>query len=232
MRCAMLGLAIAAVLIIGCDEGKGRWIGGVAGNGDIIHDVRSLEDFSAIEIGGALPLVFEVGPVSEVTVVADENITPFIHTEVDNGKLEIGVQNGVNLRPTRSIKILVTGPDLEKLDISGASRATLKGLDEVRLTVDGSGAAKIEAEGRATHLDVDLTGACTLDASGLASDAVTIDLSGASSANVEARRSIEGEVTGASRITYSGSAEKIAIDTSGASTVKRVKSTKRHGGEL
>jgi hypothetical protein len=192
--------------------------GGVKGSGNVQTEKRGVADFRAIEVGG----VFEVEVIAQkefsVEVEADDNLLQFIKTEVRGGTLEISTEKRISTK--ERIRIRISAPDIESVQVSGASKLSLANLKNDSLKVDASGASKIKIDGETGNLEVELSGASKLDAENLKSENVNVDGSGASSASVNVSGDLKADLSGASKVTYTGSPRNLEKSTSGASSVK------------
>jgi hypothetical protein len=192
--------------------------GGVQGSGNIVNEKRNLGDFNAIEVGG----VFEVEVVAQkefsVEVEADDNLLQFIKTEVNGDTLEIKTTKRIS--PKNTIHVRISAPNIENLQVSGVSKVSLANLKNDSLKVDASGASKIKVDGETGNLEVELSGASRLDAENLKSENANVDGSGASSASVNVSGDLKADLSGASKVTYSGNPRNLEKSTSGASCVR------------
>lgn len=221
-----------------------RFFGGkrIYGEGGWTAEQRRLSPFDGIDVSGALEVQVVQGAQQEVRIEADENLLPYIRTEVRNGMLHIGTKSGVNLRPTKTMKLVVTAPEFRDISASGAVHISSLGEIASRndLSLEASGASSIDLSVQATELHGDISGAShlslkgkaqkfSLEASGashadcldLLSDESTLDVSGACEAKVYANRQLNVEASGASHVAYRGNAT-IDQRSSGASSVKKV----------
>jgi hypothetical protein len=192
--------------------------GGVKGSGNIQNEKRNLADFKTIEVGG----VFEVEVVAQkdfsVEVEADDNLLQLIKTEVRNGTLEISAEKRISSK--NPIRVRISAPDVERLEVSGASKLSLTNLKNDSLKVDASGASKLSVVGETRNLDIELSGASRLDAENLKSENVNVDGSGASNASINVSGDLKADLSGASKVTYTGNPKNLEKSTSGASSVK------------
>jgi DUF4097 and DUF4098 domain-containing protein YvlB len=104
-------------------------------------------------------------------------------------------------------------------EISGASRVS--GSIEI---ADGrfniSGASSIDLEGYAGDISIETSGASHANLTNLPVSNAAVNISGASVVTVNASGTIDGNVSGASRLTYLGN-PALTIEMSGDSTVDR-----------
>jgi len=192
--------------------------GGVKGSGNVQNEKRNVADFNAIDVGG----VFEVEVTAQkdfsVEVEADDNLLQYIKTEVKNGTLEISTEKRIS--PKGAIRVRISAPNIEELEVSGASKLSLANLKNDSLKVDASGASKIKIDGETKNLKVELSGASRLEAENLKAENANIDGSGASNASVNVSGDLKADLSGASKVTYSGNPRNLEKSTSGASSVR------------
>ena len=102
-------------------------------------------------------------------------------------------------------------------EISGASRVS-GGIEIAEGRFDVSGASSIVLEGDARDISIEVSGAGHADLADFSVSNAAVNISGASVATVNASSSIDGSVSGASRLTYLGN-PALTIEASGDSTV-------------
>lgn len=192
-------------------------VGSEKGSGRMASEVRPLTEFHAIDVGGT----FEVEIVAQrdfsVEVEADDNLLPLITTEVRRGVLRIKTER--KLSTENPLKIRISAPDIDALDVSGAARLSLTSLKNAGIAIDSSGASKIKIEGETAKLSVDVSGASQVDAEELKADNAVIDASGASHVDVNVKGELRTDASGASRISYTGTPTNVVTKKSGASSV-------------
>ena len=190
---------------------------GEKGSGNIITEKREVSDFNAVDVGGAFVVEITAQKDYSLEVETDDNILPLIKTELDGGTLRIESERGFN--SSSPVKIRISAPDIENLQISGASRVSVTGLDNDSLNVDSSGASKISCEGRTKNLIADLSGASNFDGEKFNADKASIDGSGASKATINVKNDLRADMSGASKVVYYGNPANIEKNTSGAGSV-------------
>lgn len=193
--------------------------GGVRGSGNVTKETRALSGFKSIETGG----VFQIEVVAQkdfsVEVEADDNILPLINTEVNDGVLRISSER--HIKSTGPIRVRISAPDIEKLDISGAASATLSNVKNSSLDIQSSGASKINVSGETAKLTIDVSGATKINADELKAEDAVIESSGASYISVNVSGDLRSDVSGASKVYYSGSPKNVITKKSGVSCVSR-----------
>ena len=180
---------------------------------------RSVGEFSAIEVSGALRCDVSTGP-SAVEVSGDDNLVPLVETEVSGGTLHVGMRDAVSFSSgSLPLVVRITSPTLTSASTSGAVHTTISGVHGDQFVARTNGAGSIRLQGSAAHVELAANGAAEIDASQLATDAATVDASGASHVDVAAAKQLDLHISGASHVRYAGH-PAITQDISGASSAE------------
>lgn len=233
-------LAVFSVLFFSsCREVFGKRI---RGNGVTQAESRSVSQFSNIKVSGAIDVYVRQDSVSSVKVEADENLQQYIMVENDGSTLDIYPKQGVNLKPSKTIKVFVSAPAFSHFRASGAcdifSENKITSLENIEINL--SGASDVKMEVKAPKVDASLSGAGTItlkgetrdfevDGSGstdikcydLMAENTKVRLSGAGDAEVFASVNLDVRVSGAADVRYKGNAT-VSQHVSGAGSVKKV----------
>lgn len=239
-----LPLFLTAVLALGLLSGCFPTIGGaqVVGSGRSTTQEYDFKDFTRVNIGSAFEATVTQGESYRVAVTVDDNLVQYLDVRVTGDTLRIGLKPlaALSLR-NMTLRAEVTLPDVEGLDFSGATRATVNGfkndkrvdvtvsgasqlsgdLSSGELRVDASGASRVELTGSTGPLQATASGASTLRLAGVTATDARVDASGASNITVNASGRLTGGASGASSIRYTGSPSSVQVDTSGASSVRQ-----------
>lgn len=124
---------------------------------------------------------------------------------------------GLNLSGASTLNINIEA-DKTKVEISGASRlhGNMK-LGDTDFTL--SGASRMELKGSARDADLNAWGASRLELGDFALRDTSVDLKGASQAVVNVSGKLDLDISGSSRLIYSGSPTMGSVKVSGASTL-------------
>lgn len=192
-------------------------LGRVSGSGTVANEQRNLSGFKAIDVGSTFEVEVTAQKDFSVTVEADDNILPLIETEVRRGVLNIECSQRVS--PKTPMKIIISAPDIENIEASGAANLIINSIKNGGLRIDASGASKILVTGETAKLVVDVSGATKVDAEGLITENADLDASGASQVLVNVSNSLRTDASGASKIIYSGSPRDLNTKKNGAASV-------------
>lgn len=215
----VFALSIGLVFSTGCGFGSFSSLSGVQGSGTSKTETRNVSGFTKIEASGAINVEVAAQKDFSVTVQADDNLLTNIKTEVSGDTLKIYSEDRIS--PKTRINVSVSMPQIEGLDVSGASSGTVAGVNADSLELKASGASKIKIEGTAKELNADASGASTVDAEGLKVENADVGASGASKATVAATNDLKVDASGASKISYVGEPKNIKQNSSGASSVTK-----------
>lgn len=192
-------------------------VGGEKGSGQMASEIRDLNGFRAIDVGGVFHVEITAQKDFSVEVEADDNLLHLIRTEVSGGVLKIETECRVST--SNPMRVRISAPDIDDLDVSGAANVTLNDLKNANLTVDSSGASKIKIDGETANLAIDVSGATKIDAENLRAVNASVEASGASHIDVHVSGKLTADASGASKIVYSGSPTTVEKKSSGASKV-------------
>jgi hypothetical protein len=187
------------------------------GSGVASSEVREARDFKGVEVGGIFEVEIRAGKDFSVQVEADDNLIQYVRTEVRGGVLRIETTKRISSQTP--LRIVVSAPDIEMVDVSGVSKVSVTGISNPALRLETSGASKVSISGETAVFTVGVSGASRIDADGLKTKDATIKASGASHVNVAASERLVANASGASKIGYTGSPARVEEDTSGASKI-------------
>jgi putative autotransporter adhesin-like protein len=226
-------LLLSALLTAGCE------FAGIMGSGTLVTKDLPLQSFDKIEAGGAIHVDVTQGETYSVSVTADDNLWEYADVHIENNTLHLGLKDGSFGNTHVSAKIVL--PHLAGVDISGASSATLHGIDEPKddLKIQVAGASKVEGDvatkklslevsgassaglkGRADVLAIDASGASHAELRDLTAGEVHVNASGASEVKINVSGKLDFDVSGASHLSYAGQPVLHSAQTSGASSVE------------
>jgi hypothetical protein len=225
---AIFAVALAVGLIVPNLFSFGRMFdfpvhfGSVEGSGQMVSEVREVGTFHGVDVGGVFKVEIVAGSQTGVEIEADDNLLPLISTHVDHRGI-LHIESERRIKSQNDIRIRVTTPDIDDLDVSGAANVTVTGLKNDGINVDASGASHIKVSGETAKLTIDISGATRVDAEDLEAVNAHVDASGASNAKVNVSGKLGADLSGASHVTYSGSPTSVEKKTSGAASVTAAK---------
>src|SRR5690348_5263083 len=214
----------------------------MSGNGNVIKENRGISDFNKIRTSGSIDVVISICNQFQVTVENDENLLPYVITEVRDGQLSIRYKNDVSINNDHA-KVFVTAPSLDKIATSGSADVSSDGVisnsNQLDISTSGSGDIKLNVDAPLVNAtssgsgNIELSGStkdfkCTISGSGdarcaqLKSENAVVRVSGSSDVHVFASVSLKVNITGSGDVYYGGNPSSPEIHITGSGTAKAV----------
>jgi phage shock protein PspC (stress-responsive transcriptional regulator) len=208
------------------------------------QDVESIEgeDFDRIVVEGSFDLNIEQGDRIRVKHAGSRSYFERVKMTVKGETLRIKMDKDFwswGNRDRRSGTVDITLPELQSLELSGSSKANVKGFEEEEFEVEIAGAcdARIDGDydvldielagnnsvilvGSADVLNAEIAGSSKMRASRLETNVANIDIAGWCKAEVNVRDVLNVDAAGACEIRYKGDPD-IQSDVAGASSIKK-----------
>jgi hypothetical protein len=240
-----LALILTAVLAVAMLSGCFPIVVGgeqVVGSGRSTTEEYDFSGFTRVNVGSAFEVDITQGGDYAVAVTVDDNIVQYLDVRVDGDTLRIGLRPSVRFGFRNTVlRAEITMPDIEGLDLSGATRSRVDSFSNDKtvdievsgasqlngnissgeMNIEASGASRVELTGETGALDARASGASTLRLQDLASADTRVDASGASTVVVNPSGRLTGDASGASTVRYAGSPSTVQVNTSGASSVRQ-----------
>ena len=215
----------------------------ISGNGNIRTEKRNTGDFKSVKTSGSIDVEINSGDTYAVSAEDDDNILPYIVTEVNDGTLDIHYKNNTSVNNDHA-KVYVTVPSLDKVIASGSADITIRdilknpqkiemsvsgsgsikgGLDAPAVSVDVSGSGNVDLKGRTKDFDCSVSGSGDINCGGLQSENTTVTVSGSGNAHVFASVHLSASAHGSGDIYYGGNPSNPEIHTSGSGSVQAEK---------
>lgn len=211
------------------------------GSGNIVSDKRSTGDFTGISVSGGIDVELKTGPVTSVSIEADDNIINHIETTVEDGVLKIRTRNLHNTSNVH-MKAYITAPNITKIKASGGgdfiAKNILKSGDKLSFDISGggnitaaidapevdtdiSGGGSMKLTGRTANYEAEVSGGGDLDSRDLMSEYTKVSVTGGGSAFVHASIKLVASASGGGDINYHGGANVEKSVSGGGSIEKR-----------
>ncbi len=212
--------ALCALLIVAAAvaPAEAKWgFKGIEGSGDLETREFDLDDFDAIDLGGAFSVDISFGDYQKIEITIDDNLWDNLEAEVSGGTLEIGWDK--NCDPDDDCEIVIVMKKLDRFEVHGAVDAEIHGFDGDGFEFSVSGAAELEIDGQVDDLDIAVSGAGDIEARDLKAKHVKVRISGAGNAEIYASESLDARISGAGNLDYWGSPDKKKTSVSGVGSI-------------
>jgi len=234
-------LSVVIALSVSCSA---QWGKGIKGNGKKVTIERNTSDYDGLAVAGWFDVDLVDGKEGALTITGEENLLEYIITEVENGKLVIKVEKGVNLKPSNSsdgIRITVPVETIDAVSMSGSGdivgkkkiktsnfTTAMSGSGDITLNIDAdsltaamSGSGDMNLSGRAQDFEATISGSGDIKAYELEAVNVSATVSGSADIKVTANKIIKARVSGSGDISYRGNPEKVDTKTSGSGDISK-----------
>jgi hypothetical protein len=205
---------------------------------------RTTGDYDYIGVSGFFDVDLVSGNEGEITLKGESNLLEHIVTEVKNGKLNIKVEKGYNLRPSNwkdGIHITVPVERIDGVALSGSGdivgktkiktddfKTSMSGSGDITLDIEAetvstsmSGSGDIRLSGKTNNFDATISGSGDIAAYKLEADNVEATVSGSANIEVTANKMLKARVSGSGDIDYRGNPEKVDTKTSGSGDITK-----------
>lgn len=237
----VLVLGLVGMFTISCSA---QWGKAIKGNGNTVSIDRSVGEYEEIAVSGWFYVDLVSGKEGQLVVEGEENLLEYIITEVQNGKLVIKQEKGVNLKPSNweeGIRITVPVESIDALNLSGSAdivgKTTLKtsnfktamsgsgditlDLKTESLSATMSGSGDMNLSGKTKDFEATISGSGDIKAYDLIADNVEATISGSADIKVTANKMLKARVSGSGDINYRGNPKKVDTKTSGSGDVSQ-----------
>ncbi|WP_419212159.1 head GIN domain-containing protein [Maribacter sp. X9] len=234
-------LICTGLLSLSCSA---QWGKTIKGNGNHVTIERNTGDYDGVALSGWFDVDLVAGTEGKVTLQGEENLLEHIITEVQNGKLVIKPEKGLNLKTSSwksEIRITVPVESINSVSMSGSGdivgktkikanefSTAMSGSGDITLDLDTdsisasmSGSGDITLTGRTIDFDATVSGSGDIEAYNLEADNVSATISGSADIQVTANKSIKARVSGSGDISYRGNPQKIDTKSSGSGDISK-----------
>jgi hypothetical protein len=215
-------ISVALVLVAGC--GGSGVDAGVEGSGRVITEQRSISPFRQVELAGEGRLLLTPDGPPALEVETDDNLMPYIETEVIDGTLTISTRPDTDLQPSTGVtyrarcdevvEVVLTGSgDIDVEDcqmgdlairLDGSGTIGVDGIDATSVTADLSGSGSIGAIGRTGRVTASIGGSGTFDGTELEAREAEARIPGSGRVMVWATSTLRASISGSGQVLYRG----------------------------
>ena len=218
-------ISILTIFICSCNISSNKTI---KGNGNIQTEERTIDPGTKIKTRGFFDVELIQGNAEAVRVVADDNLLPYIITEINDGWLEIRAADNINLKSMNNIKVYVQTQQISDVAISGSGNiiankkfygeehlnVSISGSGNIRMDVNTptvlaniSGSGNIELNGETRDLTIEINGMGDFQGLNLMAENATVHISGSGNVTVYTERKLDIHISGSGDVHYKGKPE-------------------------
>ncbi len=135
-------------------------------------------------------------------ISGDDNIIPFITTEVKQGTLYIQSSKGYS--PRQNLKVIIGTPDLKRFVFDGVGEANLSNVKNNRIEIDIRGVGSFKASGETKEANITLSGVGNVDAKNLRAVNATVDSNAVGNVDLYVTEKLDVKASGVGAVNYYG----------------------------
>jgi hypothetical protein len=195
----------------------------IEGNGVVNSEERGLVSFSKVKSSGNFEVYITKATSPGVVVEAEQTIIPYIETKVSGNTLYIDIPGWNTVINHRPMKIFVTTPVLNGMQLSGSGLLDAEFFETGTMELFVSGSGTISADVSADLVDARVSGSGNITISGdagetrfnisgsgniyannLASEKCQAFISGSGNMRVFADETLRADISGSGNVYYKG----------------------------
>jgi len=196
----------------------------IRGSGHVVSEERAVTGFDAIDLALAAHVEIVQDGAERLLLTVDDNVAPYVETQVRGGTLVVRGREGADLRPTGLARVVVHVRALRSVALAGSADLRIPMLRAARFALDvgGSGdvqvgvlqardfSARVGGSGRVSvagdvdRLEVAIAGTGTVAAGRLRAQRASVSISGSGRATTWPRDALEARIEGVGEIRYYG----------------------------
>jgi hypothetical protein len=223
LKLALIGL-LSMVLLTACGINitsfDPKSMTRITGSGKVVTESRSVSGFNGLVVNGAGKVFIDRTGTESLAITTDNNMLPYIVTEVRDGKLTIAFKSNVVPNNLTDLTFRLTVKDLQSIEVNGAVALEGKGIEASQLDVSISGAGAVKLAGQVDQLAVTLSGAGALHSENMESKRATVTNNGVGAAFVSVSDELNVTMNGMGFIEYIGN-PKVTQDIHGLGVVTK-----------
>ncbi|MFK5891126.1 MAG: head GIN domain-containing protein [Flavobacteriaceae bacterium] len=119
----------------------------IRGNNNMKEVTRNVGNFDGVSVGGSFDVKLVAGKEGKVTIHAEENLIPYLITEVRDNTLKIKWKKGISVNSHKRILVAVPFKEISKVALAGSgdvfTENSVINTDKLKVSLAGSGNIKL-----------------------------------------------------------------------------------------
>jgi hypothetical protein len=191
----------------------------ITGSGTLASETRALGGFTEIALAGFGEAEVVIGEPEGVVIEAEDNLLPYLTSEVRGGRLVIGTKPNTSVTTTRPVRYTITVKHLEGIELSGSGNVTVPQVvaDRLKFAIPGSG--NITAAGTVDELEALLSGSGNVNTGDLQATTARVELPGSGNLVVWATQRLSVKLNGSGSVSYYGKPTELEREIHGSGAV-------------
>lgn len=211
----------------------------IKGNGNVVTIKRTTQDYDGVSVGGSFDVILVKGKEGNITIEGEENIIPYIETEVSGNTLKVKYEKNINIKTTKRLTVTITYEDIDMVSLGGSGNISGKGIikaKDLKVSLGGSGniileidanevssniggSGNIKLAGNSNEMTSSIAGSGSIKAYDLTTDTLIATIAGSGSIRTTVNNKIKAKVVGSGSIYYKGNPKHIDTKSVGSGDV-------------
>ncbi|MEE9408896.1 MAG: head GIN domain-containing protein [Polaribacter sp.] len=211
----------------------------VKGNGNVVTVNRTTSDYDGVTASGSFDVILVKGKEGNIKIEGEENVIPYIETEVSGNTLKIKYKKNTNIRTTKRMTITVTFIDIESVTLGGSGNISSKAIiksEDLKISIGGSGniqlkvaadslkasiggSGNIELEGNTNELTCSIAGSGSIKAYDLTTNELSANVAGSGNVRATVKNKINAKLVGSGSVYYKGNPKHIDSKSVGSGSI-------------
>jgi hypothetical protein len=200
----VLVVLVATVILAGCNFAV-NLSPGVKGSGKIASETRPVSGFTSVNLKGTGQLVIDTNGTESLEITADDNLLPYLTSEVQGDQLILGTKDNGNISPSKDVVYKLSAKNLNTIELSGSGDIDAKGINTDRLKAVIAGSGSLATSGTAAQQEVLVAGSGDYKGEKLKSKTANVNIMGSGDVDLDASEKLDVTIAGSGSVKYSGS---------------------------
>lgn len=192
----------------------------IVGSGVLAMQDRQVKEFDAISLRCVADVTVTAGSAPSLLIQTDNNIIDLISTRVDGKTLRI--EGTRNYKASNPVKITITVPSLEEMEVTGGGNVDISALDEKKFELRITGSGDVHVVGTAQNVKTEITGSGNAKLGDLVAQSMEIHILGSGDAEVHVEEKLDVHITGSGDVAYTGEPKSTTRHITGSGDVRKV----------
>ncbi len=215
----LTGVLVISALLSACGSRR-LSLNVTRGSGNVKTESRQVSGFTNVQLDTSGDLTFSQSESESLTIEAEDNLLPFLTSDVSSGTLKLSTKPNTGFSATKPIKYTLVVKNLTTLKLNGSGNITAGDLTTVdKFAVEGNGSGSITLAAVVTgDTTIDLSGSGSLNVASLASANVAVSINGFGDAQIATldAQSLSANLKGNGSLGISGSVTDQNVTISGS----------------
>ncbi|PHR70591.1 MAG: DUF2807 domain-containing protein [Lutibacter sp.] len=213
----------------------------VKGNGNVVTETRTTEDYEKIAVGGSFDVTLVSGKEGNLTIKIEDNLLEYLITEVNDGTLKIKWKKGINVHTRKGVIITVPFKQINAVSLAGSGNIKtndpitshnlelkIAGSGNMNLDIKASdlitkiaGSGNMSINGTTTNLECRIAGSGDFNSYNLTTRDVEVKIAGSGTLKATINGKISAKIVGSGNVYYKGTGTTEDVKVTGSGNVSK-----------